>query len=51
MDSFNCIFNRILIWMRETMSTLEADTDTIAWNTNGRYQRPISMERSHAARR
>jgi hypothetical protein len=48
MDSFTCNFNRILIWMRDTMSTLETDTDTIAWNTSGRYQRLIGMECSRA---
>lgn len=46
MDSFTCNFYRILIWMRETMSALVVDRDTIAWNIQGRYQRLISMGRS-----
>jgi hypothetical protein len=50
MDSFNCDFNQILIWMRDTRNTLETDTDTIAWNTSKRYQRPIGMERFSACR-
>ncbi len=51
MDSFTCNFYRILIWMRDTMSTLEADRDTIAWNFSERYQRPICMELYRAPRR